>query len=79
MVIFTPLTAVLAFVPTAYPPPADIVELFIVSSAAVCSTRIPVLAELFVKCSDEIKAAKEDPETYYPKYSYLQKQIYETK
>ncbi len=39
----------------------------------------PVLADLFVKCSDEIKAAKEDPETYYPKYSYLQKQIYETK
>ena len=39
----------------------------------------PVLAELFIKCSDEIKAAKEDPETYYPKYSYLQKQIYETK
>ena len=39
----------------------------------------PVLAELFVKCSDEIKAAKEDPETYYPKYSYLQKQIYETR
>ena len=39
----------------------------------------PVLADLFVKCSDEIKAAKEDPETYYPKYSYLQKQIYETR
>ena len=39
----------------------------------------PVLADLFVKCSEEIKAAKEDPETYYPKYSYLQKQIYETK
>ena len=39
----------------------------------------PVLAELFVKCSEEIKAAKEDPETYYPKYSYLQKQIYETR
>ena len=39
----------------------------------------PVLAELFIKCADEIKAAKEDPETYYPKYSYLQKQIYETK
>lgn len=39
----------------------------------------PVLADLFIKCSDEIKAAKEDPETYYPKYSYLQKQIYETR
>lgn len=39
----------------------------------------PVLAELFIKCSDEIKAAKEDPETYYPKYSYLQKLIYETR
>lgn len=38
----------------------------------------PVLAELFVKCQDEIKAAKEDPETYYPKYSYLQKEIQET-
>lgn len=39
----------------------------------------PVLADLFVSCSDEIKAAKEDPETAYPKYSYLQKIIQETK
>ncbi len=39
----------------------------------------PVLADLFIKCSDEIKAAKEDPDTYYPKYSYLQKIIYENK
>ena len=36
----------------------------------------PVLAELFIKCQDEIRAAKEDPETYYPKYSYLQKEIH---
>lgn len=35
----------------------------------------PILAELFIKCQDEIKAAKEDPEVYYPKYSYLQKEI----
>ena len=39
----------------------------------------PVLAELFIKCAEEIRAAKEDHETYYPKYSYLQKQIYETR
>ncbi len=36
----------------------------------------PVLADLFIKCQDEIRAAKEDPETYYPKYSYLQKEIH---
>lgn len=35
----------------------------------------PVLAELFVSLSEEISAAKDDPETYYPKYSYLQKMI----
>lgn len=39
----------------------------------------PVLAELFVGCSDELKAAKENPEDYYNKYSYLQKMINETK
>lgn len=38
----------------------------------------PVLAELFIKCQDEIRAAKDDPETYYPKYSYLQKEIGKT-
>lgn len=37
----------------------------------------PVLADLFIRCEDEISLAKEDPETYYPKYSYLQKIIYE--
>ncbi|DAB27233.1 TPA: two-component system response regulator [Candidatus Gastranaerophilales bacterium HUM_21] len=39
----------------------------------------PVLADLFISCSDEIRAAKDDPDTYYPKYSYLQKMIYETR
>ena len=39
----------------------------------------PVLAELFISCSDEVRAAKEDPDTYYPKYSYLQKMINETR
>lgn len=39
----------------------------------------PVLAELFVSCSEELKAAKENPEDYYNKYSYLQKMINETK
>lgn len=38
----------------------------------------PVLADLFVQVQDEIKAAKENPEAYYPKYSYLQKMINET-
>jgi HD-GYP domain-containing protein (c-di-GMP phosphodiesterase class II) len=38
----------------------------------------PVLADLFIKCEDEIRAAKEAPEIYYPKYSYLQKEINET-
>ena len=39
----------------------------------------PVLAELFISCSDELCAAKEDSETYYNKYSYLQKMINETR
>lgn len=39
----------------------------------------PVLADLFISCAEELKAAKEDPETYYNKYSFLQKIINETK
>ena len=35
----------------------------------------PTLAELFVKLSDKIKAAQQNPEEYYNKYSYLQKYI----
>lgn len=35
----------------------------------------PTLAELFVKLSDKIKAAQENPEEYYNHYSYLQKYI----
>lgn len=38
----------------------------------------PVLAELFIKVQDKIARAKNDPEVYYPKYSYLQKIINET-
>lgn len=38
----------------------------------------PVLAALFLEVQDEIAAAKDDPEAYYPKYSYLQKLINET-
>ena len=38
----------------------------------------PVLADLFIQNEEEIKAAKENPEAYYPKYSYLQKMINET-
>ena len=36
----------------------------------------PNLAALFVKLQDTIKAAKENPEEYYEKYSYLQKEIH---
>ena len=39
----------------------------------------PVLAELFIKIEDEIRLAKEDPDTYYPKYSHLQQMINETR
>lgn len=35
----------------------------------------PELAALFIKLSDEIKAAKSNPEAYYNHYSYLQKYI----
>lgn len=35
----------------------------------------PNLAELFIKLGDTIRAAKENPEEYYSKYSYLQKEI----
>lgn len=35
----------------------------------------PNLAALFIKLADTIKAAKENPEEYYSKYSYLQKEI----
>lgn len=35
----------------------------------------PQLAELFVKLSEKIKSAKENPEEYYNQYSYLQKYI----
>ena len=37
----------------------------------------PVLASLFLECAEEIRAAKDDEETYYAKYSYLQKEINE--
>ena len=33
------------------------------------------MAALFIKLADTIKAAKENPEEYYSKYSYLQKEI----
>lgn len=39
----------------------------------------PILAELFVSCEEELKIAKDSPESYYSKYSYLQKMINETK
>jgi len=39
----------------------------------------PVLAELFIECSDELRAAKENPDVYYNKYSYLLKMINETR
>lgn len=35
----------------------------------------PKLAELFVSLSDKLEAAKENPEYYYNKYSYLQQYI----
>ena len=35
----------------------------------------PSLAELFISLGDTIRAAKENPEEYYKKYSYLQKEI----
>lgn len=35
----------------------------------------PQLAEIFVRLSDLIGAAKENPEEYYPKYSFLRKEI----
>ena len=35
----------------------------------------PKLAELFVKLSDKVKAAQQNPEEYYNQYSYLQKYI----
>ncbi len=35
----------------------------------------PALAELFVKLEDKIKEAKDNPEFYYAKYSYLQQYI----
>ncbi len=38
----------------------------------------PVLAQLFVDNQEEIKAAKENPEEYYDKYSYLLKIIKQT-
>lgn len=38
----------------------------------------PKLAELFVNLGDTIKAAKENPEEYYEKYSYLHKEINST-
>ena len=38
----------------------------------------PNLAALFVKLGDTIKAAKENPEEYYEKYSYLHKEINST-
>lgn len=38
----------------------------------------PVLAQLFVDNQEEIKAAKENPDEYYAKYSYLQKIINQT-
>ena len=38
----------------------------------------PVLAQLFVDNQDEIRAAKENPEEYYDKYSYLLKIIKQT-
>ena len=38
----------------------------------------PNLAALFVQLGDTIKAAKENPEEYYSKYSYLQKEINST-
>ncbi len=38
----------------------------------------PVLADLFIQIQNEVAAAKADPESYYPKYSYLQKLINET-
>ena len=36
----------------------------------------PELAEIFVAHEDEIKAAKENPEEYYAKLSFLQKYIH---
>ena len=38
----------------------------------------PVLAQLFIDNQEEIKAAKENPEEYYDKYSYLLKIINQT-
>lgn len=38
----------------------------------------PVLAQLFTECQDEIRKAKENPDEYYEKYSYLQKLINST-
>lgn len=38
----------------------------------------PVLAQLFVDNQDEIRAAKDNPEEYYDKYSYLLKIIKQT-
>ncbi len=38
----------------------------------------PNLAALFIQLGDTIKAAKENPEEYYSKYSYLQKEINST-
>ncbi len=35
----------------------------------------PSLAEIFVRIEDKIKAAKNNPEITYPKYSYLQKHL----
>lgn len=35
----------------------------------------PTMAEKFIEISDLISAAKENPEEYYAKYSYLQKEI----